>query len=360
MSSGIIDSCTRGASVKSAKLTPRKNELGAQAQRYLSQILQLAEGNKALIIYDQSKAVIGQAFAEAARQIGATVVELRLAQCRFGNGGLEEILTTIRRGFDVCCNFFEGREEETPDRIKITKAERLSQARVGHSPGITEEMLKVEIDFDKIRNKAQRIKDFFRGAEKVVITSKQGTKIEIKINTRPWHDDLTLEKGEVANIPCGEVYCAPIEDGANGVIVVDGSIGDFGIVPSPLVIEVMDGKILQKDGELIGVRWKDPNFVDEDGFLQRIREKLMTDKMASVIGELGIGLAPFDVVGNLLQDEKAIETIHIAFGENEDFDGKNNSIDHRDFLVLRPTIVVHYADPAHLPQTLMEEGTLLV
>jgi aminopeptidase len=351
----------RGAGlVVRPSLAKHAPKLVASALKYLSQILHLRRDKTALIIYDQGKQPIGKAFVAAAQQIGAAVVEHQLAQCRFDNGGLEEVMVKVKMGHDVCCNYFDGREEETPARIKLLKAQMASGARVGHSPGISEEMLGVEVDFEEVRLAADKVIKFLAGAEKVVISSDQGTKIEINIKARPWHDDITLKRGEVANIPCGELYCAPDEEGANGIIVVDGSIGDFGIVPNPLVIEVSKGRILQREGELIGVRWKDPNFCDREGFLEKVRKKLITDRMASVIGELGIGLAPFDVVGNLLQDEKAIETIHIAFGENEDFGGKNNSEDHRDFLVLRPTIVVYYCDQAASPRTLMERGALLI
>jgi leucyl aminopeptidase (aminopeptidase T) len=66
-----------------------------------------------------------------------------------------------------------------------------------------------------------------------------------------------------------------------------------------------------------------------------------------VIGELGIGVNPGAVItGNMLEDEKALGTAHLAFGNNEDFPGggKNKSKIHRDYLFYRPTIEVIYLD----------------
>jgi len=58
------------------------------------------------------------------------------------------------------------------------------------------------------------------------------------------------------------------------------------------------------------------------------------DEEARIIGELGIGLNPgAKLSGILLEDEKALKTAHIAFGNNENMDGvQNKSITHRDFL----------------------------
>jgi leucyl aminopeptidase (aminopeptidase T) len=68
--------------------------------------------------------------------------------------------------------------------------------------------------------------------------------------------------------------------------------------------------------------------------------------MARVIGELGIGVNPkARITGNLLEDEKAGKTAHIAFGNNENMPGgKNNSKTHRDFLFHSPTLTVTYSD----------------
>jgi len=70
------------------------------------------------------------------------------------------------------------------------------------------------------------------------------------------------------------------------------------------------------------------------------------DNQARIIGELGIGLNPgAKLRGILLEDEKAIQTAHIAFGNNKDMvGGQNESITHRDFLFYKPTIEVTYKD----------------
>jgi aminopeptidase len=73
---------------------------------------------------------------------------------------------------------------------------------------------------------------------------------------------------------------------------------------------------------------------------------------------LGIGLNPgARLSGQLLEDEKAIRTAHIAFGNNDDMPGgRNRSCTHRDFLFHRPTMVVTVADGSL--QTLLRDGEI--
>jgi len=48
-------------------------------------------------------------------------------------------------------------------------------------------------------------------------------------------------------------------------------------------------------------------------------ELIKVDREASLAGEFGIGLNPkARLTGNLLEDEKAGRTLHIAFGNNMD------------------------------------------
>ena len=81
--------------------------------------------------------------------------------------------------------------------------------------------------------------------------------------------------------------------------------------------------------------------------------------MASVVGELGIGLNPrARLTGNLLEDEKAGKTAHIAFGHNTDMpNGVNDSKTHRDFLFYNPTFEVEYLDGSK--KTIIKDGEIV-
>ncbi|MHC4942809.1 MAG: aminopeptidase, partial [Planctomycetota bacterium] len=76
---------------------------------------------------------------------------------------------------------------------------------------------------------------------------------------------------------------------AEGIIVIDGSIGDLGNVAKPLKITVAGGSIF-------GLESEDQELVKE------VEKLVSVDSEASVIGELGIGLNPgAKLTGNLLE-----------------------------------------------------------
>ena len=95
--------------------------------------------------------------------------------------------------------------------------------------------------------------------------------------------------------------------------------------------------------------------------VKKIIELTNVDEHAKMIGELGIGINPgARITGNMLEDEKAIGTAHIAFGNNEDFPGggKNRSKVHRDYLFYRPTIEAIYKDKTH--RVVISKGEFLL
>lgn len=298
---------------------------------------------------DDERKKIGDAFLEGGRRIGADV-ELYMLKGQRPFVDVPQELQNMIRGKDVIINVITGIPEETPFRVNLVRVETDAGAKVGHAPGITESMMTegpMTADHKKVSDIAYNLMNAFRNAVKVHITAPSGTDILLAITGRDFDTDVSIEKGRMGNLPSGEIWCAPIEDGADGVIVCDGSIGNLGQVPSPLTIEVVRGKVNSIKG-------------DDESFLKRVLKLLNIDKMASVIGELGIGVNPkARITGNLLEDEKAGGTAHIAFGNNENMPGgKNNSKTHRDFLFHSPSCVVTYSDGA--TRMLIENGAIQI
>jgi len=92
-----------------------------------------------------------------------------------------------------------------------------------------------------------------------------------------------------------------------------------------------------------------------DGSIPPARGKEFSKNTFS-LGELGIGLNPAArIVGNMLEDEKAFRTCHIALGSNYDNDAE--ALTHLDGLIKEPTITVHYSSGRE--RLVLEEGTLI-
>ncbi|MFX1309656.1 MAG: aminopeptidase, partial [Promethearchaeota archaeon] len=209
--------------------------------------------------------------------------------------------------------------------------------RLGHAPGITKSMLiegAMNIDYKKMVITADKMIESFEKAKTVHISAPGGTDVNLDIEDRAFSTDVQIIKEPYfANLPCGEIWCGPIESKGDGIIVCDGSIGDLGKVKKPLKITIKRGKITNIES-------------DDQKLVEEVEKLTSLDEDARIIGELGIGLNPgAKLSGNLLEDEKALKTAHIAFGNNENMDGgQNKSITHRDFLFYKPTITVTYKD----------------
>jgi hypothetical protein len=319
------------------------------ARNALSTVLSLKKGEDMLIVLDDSKRDIGMAFEEGAKVLGANTKIYSLSKHVRPILDVPSDLSGIFKGYKVIINAFESDSRETPFRVKLLYEEIQYNARVGHAPGITTSMMRegpMKVDYSKIVSEAEHLMSAFRNVERVHITAPAGTDITLELGSRLWQTDVKIKEGDFGNLPAGEVWCAPVENGANGVLVIDGSIGDLGNVPSPL-------RLTLKDGKLVSVECANRDFAKE------VEELSHVDEMACIIGELGIGLNPgARIVGVMLEDEKASETSHIAFGNNLDMDGgTNSSKTHRDYLFYKPTIVATYKDGT--TRTMLKNGKVV-
>ena len=321
------------------------------AQKAMIHVLNLNKEDVILVVTDEHTKSEGEAFYNAAIEYGCTAYLYFLPE---NNRPLLEIpseLSSLVEGKNIVINAFKGMAEETPFRVKwIAHVLATKSVRLGHCPGITKSMMiegPMNIDYNKLLDAANKMINSFNNAKQVHITAPGGTDIILCIEDRGFSTDAQLiDESHIANLPCGEVWCGPVETMGDGLIVCDGSIGDIGKVSKPLKIYLEKGKII--------------NIESEDQKLVDIIEKLINvDEEARIIGELGIGLNPgAKLSGNLLEDEKALHTAHIAFGNNENMEGgQNKSKTHRDFLFYKPTMKVAFKDGTS--KILINDGEIL-
>jgi hypothetical protein len=326
-------------------------KMRAGALNALKTILEVGKRSTVLVVTDGPKLPIGEAFEAAAKELGAETFVYKLPAVRpmkAPPADLMELVDSYKPWArdTVFINAFSGMAEETPIRIQLIKREMAVGAKVGHAPGITVDMMTegpMNVDYRAIAKSAWKLMKRFEGATSVRITAPGGTDITLDIHGREFETDLEIKNGSMGNLPAGEIWCGPVENGANGLIVVDGSVGDLGAMKKPVRITVVDGKVDDLSGGTPAV-------------LRKLETLMKVDEQARIIGELGIGLNPgARITGNLLEDEKAGRTAHIAFGNNTDMPGgRNSSSTHRDFLFHRPTLEVTYEGGR--TETLIEDG----
>jgi aminopeptidase len=166
------------------------------------------------------------------------------------------------------------------------------------------------------------------GKENIRITAEDGTDLSFTIKGRPvLLDDSTISSEDVArgdvglNIPCGEVFVAPIETSANGTILFENvAVDGFG--------KVTNLRLTFEGGRVVGAA--------ADTGVDRFKQFLEAntgDK--DRIAELGIGCNPGAEYtgGSIIVDEKIYGTIHIAIGSNTgSYHGTNKASSHFDMI----------------------------
>jgi leucyl aminopeptidase (aminopeptidase T) len=151
---------------------------------------------------------------------------------------------------------------------------------------------------------------------------------------------LFREKGQWGNLPTGEAYLAPVEGQSEGVVVVDGSMAGVGLVRTPIRITVERGYATAIEGG------------EEAERLRALLEPHGRD--AYTVAEFGIGTNDRAILtGVILEDEKVMGTIHIAFGDNKSMGGTVRVASHLDGLVTAPTVLLD-------GEVIMRDGVLLV
>ncbi|MCW8824500.1 MAG: aminopeptidase [Ignavibacteriaceae bacterium] len=305
------------------------------AYKALVEVYEVSAKDKLLILTDVHSKTIANAFRDAGAKIGCEEETYEIDENKRPLKEPPEEPLKMLPGKNVVLNILKAFPEEIAFRIKwIFKVEEGRHRRLGHMPGITEDMMlrSVDVDYTKMKSAANSLIDAMSNVDKIHITTDEGTDLILGVKERPFTGDVGVQQSLECNLPCGEVFCAPLETEANGVVVFNASIGDIGLLKTSLKVHLANGRITKFESE-------------DKELVKRISELQNIDEDAMVIGELGIGVNPGAVItGNMLEDEKTLGTAHLAFGNNEDFPGggKNKSKIHRDYLFYRPTIKVLY------------------
>lgn len=297
-------------------------------------------GETVLIVTDEPLRTIGYSLWRAAKDLGTEVMLIEMLPRKTnGEEPPANIAELMKKADVVLC--------PTSKSLTHTDARRNASAtgtRVATLPGVTEEIMIrcMNADYNKIAARTFKICRLMEKTKKIRVTAPRGTDITMPIAGREAHasSGLFREKGLWGNLPTGESYLAPLEGLSNGVVVVDGSMASVGIVREPIKIVVKDGYATEITG-------------GEEA--KRLRELLEPHgKDAYTVAEFGIGTNDKAILtGKILEDEKVMGTIHIAFGDNKSMGGSVRVASHLDGLIKEPT--VWFDD-----QVIMKDGKFLI
>ncbi|HEY3380745.1 MAG TPA: aminopeptidase [Vicinamibacterales bacterium] len=297
-------------------------------------------GDKVLIVTDEPMRKIGYALHRAAKDLETEVLLVdMLPRKSNGEEPPPDVAELMLKADIVLC--------PTSKSLTHTDSRRAASAhgaRVATLPGVTEEIMIrcMNADYHQIAARTYRLCERLGKTRVVRVTAPAGTDITMPIAGRPAHasSGLFRDKGQWGNLPTGEAYLAPLEGQSNGVVVVDGSMAGVGMVTQPLRIVVEHGFATEITGG------------PEAAKLIALLEPHGKD--ARTVAEFGIGTNDKAMLtGVILEDEKVMGTIHIAFGDNKSMGGTVRVASHLDGLVKQPTV---WFDGAKV----MEDGRLLL
>lgn len=201
-------------------------------------------------------------------------------------------------------------------------------ARGATLPGITREVWETSLqaDYSRVKEISDTVYEMMEKTSEVRIETSSGTYLTFEIDIEYFHRDTGLihNSGEFGNLPAGEADGAPVN--VNGTLVIDH------LLPAPdsegTEIEIRDSEVVATESEDYNTLEK--KFDEVDG--------------ARNVAEFGFGTNPeATLIGNLLQDEKVLGTVHIAFGDNSSYvpEGDNRRVEagiHWDAVCIEPTV----------------------
>jgi leucyl aminopeptidase (aminopeptidase T) len=223
------------------------------------------------------------------------------------------------------------------------KAATDAGARAATLPGATEEMLArvMSADMDELRRRGNALAELLSAGKEAHITSAEGSDLTLNIDGRegiPDSGELT-EPGAFGNLPCGEGFISPHHDLGDGKLVVDGVIASIGIPETPVELTIEEGRLVDATGEMGEELMRQLTVAGPDG---------------TRVAELGIGTnEKATLTAELLEDEKLLGTVHVAFGASAGIGGQIQVPVHLDCVVMKPTLTVDGREVIHAGELLV-------
>jgi leucyl aminopeptidase (aminopeptidase T) len=331
------------------------------AEQAVKNCVRLSAGEKTVIITDHGAGHIAKEIAKHAGSISPGNVRTFVME-EYGerpeDGGnplaFPDVIGDALADADVSFYCASGKKGElksfrTPMLLVVEANEKLRHA---HMPGIDDVLMTtgMAVDYAAVQEMCRKVYDIVSKASEITVTNPAGTDVTGHFDP-DWKwiiSDGLIKPTKWTNLPDGEVFtCVKSID--KGVVVVDGSLGDFfcpkyGLLEdTPLTMEIEDSRV-------VNVSCANEELAAE------FREYMKQDENADRIGEFAIGtnIGLEKLVGNLLQDEK-FPGVHVAVGHGypEKTGSDWESEAHCDAVLKNTTIVVD-------GETVMKDGVFTI
>jgi leucyl aminopeptidase (aminopeptidase T) len=298
-------------------------ELDTAVDTIIQRCLAVRSGEDVLVVADAGTRRIGEALREGAAKAGADAV-LAIMDERATDG--TDPPRPIAAAMSACDVFIAPTSRSlshTPARKRASE----SGARGATLPGVTEDMLArvMAVDFELMARRSQTVAALLENAADARVSCPLGTNFRLDLTGRSGiadDGDLTAS-GAFGNLPAGEAFIAPLN--GEGTIVAS-SLAPLGLTDEPAALTVRDGRIVAAEGGL------GPEY---------LRLLQVHGELGSNLAELGVGTNDrAQLTGNVLEDEKILGTVHVAFGASAGIGGTVSVPIHLDVVVLDASLQV--------------------
>lgn len=288
-------------------------------------------GERALVVVDEPLAAEGAQLADALRGAGAEPTLLLWTGARPLAHAPPAMLEAARHA-DVGLHLqAEPRGDEAAARFELLDAVSGHGGRMVFMGFVDGPLLRNELSgpAPDLEGQARALLAELEGAKELRVRGRAGTDLRLRVDGRVFLSDaLPLEPGGYGNYPGGEVFTAPLEDSADGVLVADLTVPYTveGLVDEPVRLTFEGGRVTAIEG----------------GRAAELLRTLVAEAGpgADVVAELGIGLYPgLAPRGHVMLDEKAAGTAHVAIGRNTGlYGGVNEAAIHVDCVFSQPEL----------------------
>jgi leucyl aminopeptidase (aminopeptidase T) len=292
-------------------LTAYAEDLVPGARNAIRTCLRVLPTERVAIVTDRETEEIAASLADQVREVGAPS-ETHIME-DYGPRPMLELPPSIRAALeraDVSIYAGQPKQGELAFRRALTEIVDRRQIRHAHMVSISHRIMTeaMRANFDEVDAISCRVLDRARNARKIVACAPAGSRIEATFDPSiKWlKTSGIISTAKWGNLPGGEVLTSPAR--VDGVYVADGVVGDYlcarygDLQRTPLAVTIENSRIVDVE-------------CDNAELVADFRAYTSTDENSDRVGEFAIGTntAVFDVIGNILQDEK-LPTLHLAFG----------------------------------------------
>jgi leucyl aminopeptidase (aminopeptidase T) len=315
---------------------PSPTDIDRALNAVVRDCLAIQAGEAVLVVADPPSEGLGRAFRDVAQAAGADAT-LALIEERPTHGA--EPPAPVAAAL-AAADAFVAPTAKSLSHTQARKRATEAGARGATLPGVTADMLArlMSTDFAALRERCAAVARRLDAADEARLTCPRGSDLRLDLRDRAGiADDGDLSApGAFGNLPCGEGFIAP----AGGVgTLVASSLAAVGLADPPATLTVADGHLTQAKGPA-GER-----------LLALLQEH---GDAGTNLAELGVGTNDrATLTGNVLEDEKILGTVHVAFGASAAIGGTVSVPVHLDCVVLDATLEVD-------GETLLDAGRLAV